>query len=58
MTEEDYKSLISLYQQKSFELFNSNVVLETQVNSLNKQIKILMDENEKLRKNLKSNDDY
>lgn len=58
MTEEDYKSLISLYQQKSFELFNSNVLLETQVNSLTKQIKILMNENEKLKNNSKSDEEF
>ena len=38
MTEEDYKAVIASYQQKSFELFNQNIVLETQINTLKKNI--------------------
>ena len=38
MSEEDYKSIIANYQQKAFELFNSNVMLETQITQLKKQI--------------------
>lgn len=38
MTEEDYKSVIASYQQKAFELFNTNVVLETQVNTMQRTI--------------------
>lgn len=53
MNEEDYKSVIALYQQKSFELFNQNIVLETQVNSLKKTVEILSIENEKLKKSRK-----
>jgi ribosomal protein S15P/S13E len=41
MTEEDYTSVIASYQQKAFELFNKNIVLETQVNSLTKTINSL-----------------
>jgi ribosomal protein S15P/S13E len=41
MTEEDYKEVIASYQQKAFELFNQNIVLETQVNSLTKIINSL-----------------
>jgi len=41
MTEEDYKEVIASYQQKAFELFNQNIVLETQVNSLTKRIEYL-----------------
>ena len=41
MTEEDYASVIASYQQKAFELFNQNIVLETQVNSLTKTINSL-----------------
>lgn len=44
MNEEDLKNIISKYQQKSFELFNQNIVLETQVESLNKKISILESE--------------
>ena len=38
------------YQQKTFELFNTNIVLETQVEQANKTISILSAELEKLRK--------
>ena len=38
MSEEDYKAVIASYQQKAFELFNQNIVLETQLNSLKKII--------------------
>ena len=41
MTEEDYTAVIASYQQKAFELFNKNIVLETQVNSLTKTINSL-----------------
>ncbi len=41
MNEEDYKDVIATYQKKAFELFNQNIVLETQVNSLTKRIESL-----------------
>ena len=41
MTEEDYTAVIASYQQKAFELFNQNIVLETQINSLTKTINSL-----------------
>lgn len=41
MTEEDYAAVIASYQQKAFELFNQNIVLETQINSLTKTINSL-----------------
>ncbi len=41
MNEEDYKDVIATYQKKAFELFNQNIVLETQVNSLKKTIESL-----------------
>jgi prefoldin subunit 5 len=50
MSEEDLKEVLSKYQQKAFELFNSNIVLETQVSTLQKQINTLTVEIEKLRK--------
>ncbi len=51
MTEEDYKAIIATYQQKSFELFNQNIVLETQVNSQKQKIESLTKElNSKSRK--------
>ena len=50
MSEEDLKAVLSTYQQKCFELFNSNIVLETQVKSLQSKIEILSVELEKLKK--------
>ena len=50
MTEEDLKAVLSKYQQKTFELFNTNIVLETQIEQANKSISILNTELEKLRK--------
>lgn len=61
MNEEDLKSVISMYQQKSFELFNQNIVLETQVNSLKKTVDTLTIEIEKLKKpkrNTKPDDEF
>lgn len=48
MSEEDYKAVIASYQQKAFELFNTNIVLETQVNTLRNQVNSLKSEVEKL----------
>ena len=53
MTEEDLKAILAKYQQKTFELFNTNIVLETQVELANKTIGILNDELEKLKKSKK-----
>jgi len=50
MTEDDLKSVLAKYQQRAFELFNSNIVLETQVEQANKTIGILNDDLEKLKK--------
>jgi len=50
MSEDDYKSIIAKYQQKAFELFNQNIVLETQVEKLNSTVNTLSVELEKLRK--------
>lgn len=61
MTEEDYKAVIASYQQKAFELFNTNIVLDTQVNTLRKTIEELTIEIEKLKKSRKTkqdNDDF
>lgn len=49
MTEEDYKAIIATYQQKAFELFNQNIVLETQLNSFKAKVDLLSQENEKLK---------
>lgn len=50
MTEEDLKAILAKYQQKAFELYNQNIVLETQVEKLNLTISTLNTELEKLRK--------
>jgi len=55
MNEEDLKNVISKYQQKSFELFNQNIVLEVQVESLNKKISLLESEIIKLTTKTKRN---
>ena len=49
MTEDDLKSVLAKYQQKAFELFNQNIVLETQIDTLNNTIKFLHSELEKLK---------
>jgi len=50
MTEDDLKSVLAKYQQKAFELFNANIVLETQIEQENHTISILNAELEKLKK--------
>ena len=57
MTEEDYKDVIASYQQKAFELFNQNIVLETQINSLKSRVDLLTNENEKLKRSRKVKSD-
>lgn len=49
---EDYKEIISLYQQKSFDLFNENIVLKSQISSLTRKNDILSKNNQLLSKNL------
>jgi hypothetical protein len=61
MTENDLKAVLAKYQQKSFELFNQNIVLETQVETLTSTINSLNIELEKLRKpkrGTKAEEDY
>jgi hypothetical protein len=50
MTDDDLKLIIEAYQRKSFELFNANIVLEVQINSLKKNIEELVLELEKTKK--------
>jgi hypothetical protein len=50
MNEEDLKLVLSKYQQKTFELFNQNIVLETQVEKLNVMVSTMSVELEKLKK--------
>jgi hypothetical protein len=61
MNEEDLKLVLAKYQQKTFELFNTNIVLETQVEKLNVSVNTLSAEVEKLRKpkrGTKAEDDF
>lgn len=58
MTEEDYKDVIASYQQKAFDLFNQNIVYETQINTLKKNITELQSEIQVLKsRNRESNQD-
>ena len=50
MTEEDLKAILAKYQQKAFELYNTNIVLETQVEQLNNTISVLQEQVQKLSK--------
>jgi len=58
MTEEDLKSVLAKYQQKTFELFNKNIVLETQVETLSSTIDSLTLEIEKLKKPNKTKGEF
>jgi 2C-methyl-D-erythritol 2,4-cyclodiphosphate synthase len=53
MSEEDLKAILAKYQQKTFELFNANIVLETQIEKLNNTTISLSGELEKLKKSKK-----
>ena len=58
MSEEDLKIVISKYQQKCFDLFNTNLILETQVEKLNSTINTLTAEIATLKnENLNDTDD-
>lgn len=49
MSEDDLKSVIASYQTKAFELFNTNIVIETQYNTLRKNFDALTAEVTRLR---------
>jgi hypothetical protein len=58
ISEDNYKTLISIYQQKTFELFNQNIALEAKVvtlgsivESLNETIENITKEQNKPSKN-------
>lgn len=53
MSEDDLKAVLAKYQQKAFELYNQNIVLETQIERLNTTIISLSSEIEKLKKSKK-----
>ena len=57
MNEEDLKAILASYQQKAFELFNANIVLETQVKTLQNKIEVINSELEKLKKKRPSKTD-
>ena len=45
MNETEYQAVISTYQQKAiFELFNQNIVFQTQINTLQQEISSLKKE--------------
>ena len=50
ISEEDYKTLISVYQQKTFKLFNENISLEAKVATLNSLVEKLTDNINQLTK--------
>ena len=50
MSDDDLKAILAKYQQKAFDLFNRNIVLETQVETLTATVNTLNVELEKLRK--------
>ena len=50
MSDEELKLVLAKYQQKTFELFNKNIVLETQVETLSATVSSLSVEVEKLKK--------
>ena len=52
MNETDYKNLIIIYQQKSFDLFSQVVALEAKQASLNQLVKELTEKVEDLSKKL------
>lgn len=54
MSEDDLKAVLAKYQQKSFDLYNQNIVLETQVQRMSETISSLNDEIEKLKKTKRS----
>jgi hypothetical protein len=61
MSDDDLKAIIATYQQKSFELFTKNIVLETQVGTLRTQVEQITTELEKLKKpkrGIKTEEDF
>ena len=58
MTEEDLKLVLAKYQQKAFELFNQNIVLETQVEQLTKTVASLQEQLKKPKKTTTKDDEF
>jgi 23S rRNA maturation mini-RNase III len=55
ISEDDYKTLISVYQQKTFKLFNENISLEAKVATLNSLVEKLTDNVNKITKTAERN---
>lgn len=58
MTEDDLKAVLAKYQQKAFELFNQNIVLETQVEQLNKTITSLQEQLKKPKRTSSKEEEF
>lgn len=54
MSDEDMKSVLAKYQQRSFDLFNKTVVMEVQIEQLSKTIESLQSELDKVKKSRKT----
>lgn len=50
ISEEEYKTLISIYQQKTFNLFNQNIALEAKVATLSSLVEKLTENINKITK--------
>jgi hypothetical protein len=50
ISEDNYKTLLSTYQQKTFELFNQNIALEAKVSTLGSLVESLNETIEKITK--------
>lgn len=50
ISEDDYKTLISVYQQKTFDLFNQNIALEAKVATLGSLVESLNETIENITK--------
>jgi len=50
ISEDNYKTLISVYQQKTFELFNQNIALEAKVSTLGSLVESLNETIENITK--------
>ena len=58
MSEDDLKAVLAKYQQKSFELFNQNIVLETQIEQLNKTVASLQEQLKKPKRSSTKEDEF
>lgn len=54
MSDEDIKSVLAKYQQKSFDLFNKTIVMEVQIEQLSKSVDSLQAELDKVKKSRKT----